>query len=100
VAVTNVGRRRGVAVPQLYVRLPQPPGIEQPPRALKGFRKLRLAPGVTRRARFTLDRRALSYWDAERDRWRLARGCYRLFVGRSSRRLPLRATLAVGRECG
>ena len=99
-AVTNSGRRRGVAVPQLYLRLPERAGIEQPPRALKGFRKLRLVPGKTRRVRFALNRRALAHWDAERDRWRLARGCYRVFVGRSSRRLPLRGTLAVGKACG
>ncbi|MGH2953560.1 MAG: glycoside hydrolase family 3 C-terminal domain-containing protein [Solirubrobacterales bacterium] len=101
VAVTNAGRRRGVAVPQLYLRLPEPrPAVTQPPQALKGFAKLKLAPGATRRAQFRLDRRALSYWDVERDRWRIARGCYRVLVGRSSRRLPLRGTLAVGRACG
>ena len=99
VAVTNTGERRGVAVPQLYLGLPSRPGVAQPPKALKGFKRIVLAPGRTRRVRFQLDRRALSYWDVEADRWRLARGCARVLVGRSSRRTPLDATLAVRAGC-
>ncbi len=99
VAVTNTGERRGVAVPQLYLGLPSRPGVAQPPKALKGFKRVALAPGRTRRVRFELDRRALSYWDVEADRWRLVRGCVRVLVGRSSRKTPLDATLAVRAGC-
>lgn len=100
VAVTNTGDRRGVAVPQLYLGLPSHPGVGQPPQALKGFKRVALAPGQTRRVRFSLDRRALSYWDVKADRWRLDRGCARVFVGSSSRKTPLEATLAVHERCG
>jgi beta-glucosidase len=99
VEVTNTGDRRGTAVPQLYLGLPSRPGAAQPPRALKGFRRLALAPGKTRRVSFALDRRSLSYWDSKRDRWRLARGCARALVGRSSRHAPLHATLAIRARC-
>jgi beta-glucosidase len=97
VLVTNTGDRRGVAIPQLYLGLPSRPGVPQPPKALKGFKRLALAPGKSRRVRFALDRRALSYWDASRDRWRLARGCARVLVGRSSRDIELRRKLPVRR---
>jgi beta-glucosidase len=95
--VTNTGMRRGVAVPQLYVGLPSPgPGIVQPPRQLRGFAKLRLRPGQRRRVRFTLDRRALSYWDTAAGGWRVAPGCYRIMLGSSSRALPLRGSSCRG----
>jgi beta-glucosidase len=97
--VANVGDRRGVAVPQLYLGLPSRPDALQPPKALKGFKRLALGPGRSRRVRFTLDRRAVSYWDVDAQRWQLARGCVRVLAGRSSRRTPLRATLPVHARC-
>ncbi len=98
--VVNTGRRPGVAVPQLYVGLPGAPGRLQPPRALKGFKSVRLRPGRSARVRFRLDARALSYWHSRRDRWVVAPGCYRVFLGRSSREIAARATVALrGGRC-
>ncbi|HWT92558.1 MAG TPA: glycoside hydrolase family 3 C-terminal domain-containing protein, partial [Solirubrobacteraceae bacterium] len=90
--VTNTGARVGMAVPQLYVSQPdQPePGVEVPPRQLKGFGRVRLAPGESARVTFTLDERAFSYWSVAGGGWRVAPGCHELFVGASSRDLPLR----------
>ncbi len=99
-AVTNTGDRRGVAVPQLYLGLPSRPGVRQPPKALKGFNPIELARDQARRVRFKLDRRAVSYWDAEAHEWRLASGCVRVLVGRSSRKTPLEGTLAVNSKSG
>ena len=90
--VTNTGARDGVAVPQLYVGLPSPgPGVVQPPRQLRGFSKVVLRPGQRERVSFTLDRRALSYWDTAAGGWHVAPGCYEVMVGSSSRDLPLRS---------
>jgi beta-glucosidase len=94
--VVNRGRRRGTAVPQLYLSLPGAPGRVQPPRQLKGFASVVLRPGGRARVRFRLGVRAFSFWDARRDRWRVARGCYGVAVGRSSRDLVLRARIAAG----
>ncbi len=103
--VRNTGRRPGYAVPQLYVGLPDPDaagGVTQPPVQLKGFRKLLLRPGAARRVRFTLDRRAVSYWSVTRKAWTVAPGCYRFAIGTSSRDLGAQRTLARGRgqRCG
>jgi beta-glucosidase len=88
VTVRNVGRRRGVEVPQLYLGLPSPSrGVMQPPAQLKDFRKLVLRPGQRRRVRFRIDPRDLSYWNVDADGWRIARGCYQVMIGRSSRRV-------------
>jgi beta-glucosidase len=97
VDVVNTGARAGTAVPQLYLGLPQPASdVVQPPKALKGVEKLSLAPGQVRRISFTVDQRALSYWDAEADNWAVVSGCYGVMAGRSSRDIDQRATLAVG----
>ena len=94
--VTNTGSRAGTEVPQLYLSLPQPSGgIVQPPRQLKGYRKLSLAPGKTKRVTLPIDARALSYWDTAAQRWAVAPGCYGIGVGRSSGRIVRSATLAV-----
>ena len=102
VRIANVGRRRGSDVAQLYLHLPSPrPGVVQPPHQLRGFRKVRLRRGAHRTVRFRLGARAFSYWDVRSRGWRVAPGCYRVLVGRSSRSLPLRRTLAVrGASCG
>ena len=95
--VRNTGRRRGTEVAQLYLGLPDPKaGVSQPPRALKGMRKVTLKRGASRRVRFALDRRALSYWDVSAGGWRVAPGCYGVMVGRSSRDIRLRGGLTVG----
>jgi beta-glucosidase len=97
VTVRNTGARAGADVPQLYLGLPQPsPDVVQPPRELKGFRKLSLAPGESQRVTFQITPRDLSYWSTGANGWRIARGCYRLAVARSSRDLVDQATLAVG----
>ena len=100
--VRNVGRRRGVEVPQLYLGLPSPgEDIEQPPRQLKGFRKLKLRPGQRARVRFRIGPRDLSYWDVDTDGWRIAPGCYRVMIGRSSRRIVRSAEKSFrGGRCG
>ena len=44
VTVRNTGTRTGWAVPELYVSLPSPTGVPEPPLQLKGFDKVELAP--------------------------------------------------------
>ena len=100
--VKNVGRRTGVAVPQLYLGLPSPSeDVKQPPAQLKDFRKLTLRPRQRKRVRFRIDPRDISYWNADTDSWRIARGCYQVMIGRSSRRIALVAEESFGRgRCG
>ncbi|HEX2314764.1 MAG TPA: glycoside hydrolase family 3 C-terminal domain-containing protein [Thermomonospora sp.] len=90
VTVVNTGNRTGVAVPQLYVALGGTPGVPQPPRQLKGFAKVTLAPGASRRVTFPLDARSFAYWDEKGGRWQAAPRC-RILAGSSSRDLPLSA---------
>jgi hypothetical protein len=68
---------------------------------LRGAHRVELGPGESARVRFPLSTRALAYWNTDADGWRIARGCYRVAVGASSRDLPLRGVYAVrGARCG
>jgi beta-glucosidase len=95
VDVRNVGPRRGVAVPQLYIGLPGGRGRIQPPRQLKGFEAVSLPPGGHARVVFRLTKRSYSYWNTRRDRWQIAPGCYGVYVGSSSRDIVLRHRVAL-----
>lgn len=89
--VSNNGGRGGWAVPQLYVGLPSSYDINQPPKQLKGFQKIWLDAGQSKVVTFMLNDRALSYWDGTR--WSVASGCKGVFLGSSSRDLPLQGQL-------
>jgi beta-glucosidase len=59
--VTNSGSRSGEETVQIYIRL-QGTSVAEPVRALRGFQKIRLAPGETRKVTFDLGPEALALW--------------------------------------
>ncbi len=63
VTVTNAGARAGDEVVQLYVR-DVVASVTRPVRELKGFQRVTLEPGESRRLRFTLGPDAFKLWDA------------------------------------
>ena len=65
--VTNTGSRPGEEVVQLYVRL-NGTSVAQPVRALKGFQRISLAPGETKKVTFELVPDALALWN-DRNQW-------------------------------
>jgi beta-glucosidase len=93
--VKNTGRRTGAAVPQVYVGFPRKAG--EPPRQLKGFRKIRLAPGASKRVTIRLTPRAFAHWSSKQDRWVVKQGRYRIFVGPDSRTFPLKGAVRMSR---
>jgi len=100
VVVSNVGKRTGVAVPQLYIGLPGARGRPQPPRQLKGFASVTLGPRDSGFVPFRLSARDFSFWNSRRDRWQVAPGCYGIYVGSSSRAIELRGRIALaGGRC-
>jgi beta-glucosidase len=106
VSVTNTGDRAGSEVVQCYVA-PPPSKVMRPPKELKAFAKVHLAPGETTTVTLALDDRSFAHWDrgsgqraalkkrlpfadmmaASKDRapgWRILSGEYGVHVGRSS----------------
>jgi beta-glucosidase len=92
--VTNTGDRHGKEVVQLYVGDPVA-SVARPPRELKGFAKVDLAPGATETVTFRLSARDLTYWSPAASAWVLEGGEFTLAVGRSSRDLRAQATIDV-----
>ncbi len=62
--VRNTGARAGTEVAQLYIRL-RGTSVARPVRELKGFERMRLGAGETRRVTFTLGRDELSFWNLD-----------------------------------
>lgn len=93
--ITNSGGVTGAEVAQLYVTLPAS-APATPPKQLRGFAKLSLAPGASGTATFTLRKRDLSYWDATRQQWVVPAGTFGLSVGASSRDIRLTGSFQVG----
>ena len=89
--VTNTGEVAGAEVAQLYLGIPTPEGSQTTPaRQLRGFEKVYLEPGESRKVTFDLTRRDLSIWDVVAQQWRLQTGEFTFEVGSSSRDLALR----------
>ncbi|KAJ5469507.1 beta-glucosidase A [Penicillium diatomitis] len=87
--ITNTGGLAGDEVVQLYVNL----GGDNPPRQLRAFDRMHLLPGESKTFRANLTRRDLSNWDVKTQNWRVIKSAKEVYVGRSSRDLPLRARL-------
>ena len=92
--VTNQGKRGGAEVAQIYVG-DHHAQVGRPPKELKGFAKVKLAPGQTKRVKIALDRRAFSYFDDKAMAWRAAPGEFDILVGSSSQQIELRGKAAL-----
>jgi beta-glucosidase len=92
--VANTGSVEGAEVAQLYVSDPSSK-VKRPEPELKGFQKVRLAPGETKHVTISLDARAFSYWDEAKHGWSIDPGKFVILVGDSSQNTPLHADLTI-----
>ncbi len=92
--VTNTGKRAGADVAQVYVG-DKHAKVPRPAKELKGFVKVNLRPGETRRVTVTLDGRALSYYDVNSKQWRADPGEFEVLVGPSAEQIELRGKLTL-----
>ncbi|KAJ5169240.1 uncharacterized protein N7482_004834 [Penicillium canariense] len=88
--VQNTGSVDGNEVAQLYLGIPN-----GPIRQLRGFDKVTIASGKSETVNFSLTRRDLSSWDVNAQEWALQEGEYEVYVGQSSRNLPLHSTFTL-----
>lgn len=88
--VTNTGRISGTEVPQLYISLGGP---YDPKTVLRGFERLAIDAGSSVTFHVDITRRDLSNWDPVAQNWYMSDAKKRVFVGSSSRKLPLKGEL-------
>jgi len=88
--VTNTATVDGAEVAQLYIGIPGGP-VKQ----LRGFSKVDITPGSTVTVEFDVMRRDMSEWDVAAQAWSLQNGTYTIYVGASSRILPLTGTITI-----
>jgi beta-glucosidase len=92
--VTNTGSRAGAEVAEVYAGDPSATA-PRPVRELKGFSRVTLAPGKSSHVMVTLNRRSLAYWDTNTHYWRIDPGKFVVYVGDSSRNVPLQKSFYV-----
>ncbi|HEX3985849.1 MAG TPA: glycoside hydrolase family 3 C-terminal domain-containing protein [Acidobacteriaceae bacterium] len=92
--VTNTGQRAGQDIAQIYAGLPA--SAEEPPRRLVGWQKIALGPGESKTVSVRVEPLFLSIYNVDRNGWQLVPGSYSIWVGGSSRDLPLSAAIALG----
>jgi Glycosyl hydrolase family 3 C-terminal domain/Fibronectin type III-like domain len=88
--IKNTGVRNGEEVPQLYVSLGGP---NNPRLVLRGFDRLSIDAGQTAIFHADILRRDLSNWDTVAQNWVITSYPKTVFVGSSSRNLPLSQVL-------
>ncbi|MGJ8514995.1 glycoside hydrolase family 3 C-terminal domain-containing protein [Carnimonas bestiolae] len=86
--VTNSGERAGSEVVQLYLA-DQTGEISVPVHQLRGFDKVALEAGETKRIELTLERRDFAYFDVDHNDWRMPKGQFEVQIGASSRDIRL-----------
>jgi beta-glucosidase len=92
--VTNTSRRAGPATVELFLQSPRT--AQEPPKQLKGYVHVSLAPGQSRIVHFTLKSTDLAYFNAARSQWTVAPGRYQALVGTSSTGLGQAASFEIG----
>ena len=71
--------------------------VPRPPKELKGFVKVLLKPGETKRVSVPLDVRSLSYYDEAGHQWRADAGNFELHIGGSSADTTLNGRLTLAK---
>jgi len=87
----NTGKRAGAEIAQVYVRLPAAAGEKFD--RLAGWQRIELSSGEHKTVTVSLEPLALASFDISNDKWNWPEGEYKVFVGGSSRDLPLTGSL-------
>lgn len=89
--VKNVGTLfKGAEVAQLYLGYPKT--AQEPPKVLRGFKKVELDVGEEVDVTFFLNKTDLSIWDVQSHDWKTVQGQFQVHVGSSSRDIRLNSS--------
>ena len=84
--LANTGSIAGAEVAQVYLGMPS--SLNEPPRRLVGWQKVKLDPGASQAVTIEIDQNdsshPMSYWDTSSNSWKVASGTYTVYLGNSS----------------
>ena len=90
--MTNTGTQEGADIAEVYVGEDHP-SVPRPAKELKGFARVDLRAGETKRVKVVLDSRAFSYYDVASHRWSADAAQFDILVGSSSAQIELTGKL-------
>jgi beta-glucosidase len=94
VDITNTGNVAGDEVAFLFVSYPSS-AARRPAKELKGFYRVSLSPGQSKRVTIPLRVSDLKFWNTSANAWQVESGTVQIMVGPSSADLPLKDTMTV-----
>lgn len=94
VPITNTGSREGAEIVQLYIS-DLKSSLPRPVKELKGFQKVKLAPGETKNVTFTVAKDALSYYDDALQDWVVEPGKFEAIVAASATDIKSKISFSV-----
>ena len=80
--LTNTGDMDGAEAAQLYVSM-KDARVFRPEKELKGFQKVFLRAGESRKVRIPFDDKTFRYWNVRTNRWEVEGGTYTIMIGAS-----------------
>ena len=88
--IANTGNMDGAETAQLYVGL-KDAKVYRPEKELKGFAKVFLKAGESRRVHIDFDDKTFRYWNVRTNAWEIEGGTYQIMIGASSADIRLSA---------
>ncbi len=87
--IKNTSNFDGEEIAQVYVEFPKNSWSSHPLRELRAFKKVMVPAGESVCVSLELPKSAFTYYNSALHRWMVEEGVYRIWVGSSSRNLPL-----------
>lgn len=94
IEVKNTGKVAGDEVVQLYIH-PTQSSVPQPPKELRGFERVSLKPGESKKVVLMLSGEQLAYYDVKTHGFVVEPGAYEILIGSSSRDIRSKTRLEV-----
>ena len=94
IPITNTGKREGAEVVQMYI-MDKESSLPRPIKELKGFKKIKIAPGETTKVDFTIGKEALSFYDPTHHKWVAEPGKFQILIGAASDDIRSSATFVL-----
>ena len=92
--VTNIGKLPGKEIPQLYIHDARST-IRKPYKELKGFEKIHLNPGESKKVTIVLNKKYFAYYNVDIHDWYVEGGIYEILIGSSSSDIKLRKSIEI-----